>query len=150
MYDGKMRLGHSKELNQKTKGVVKQMRKRRLESYEYLPRMDINSITKRIFKRRKTEPIWFRELKVDLSKMGVTKEHIANRDRISQVKEQEFSKKGEDPEKTQISYTEKQKKEVSEIMKIYWQKVKGERAKHKECQAWFIDAQNKTNLMSNI
>lgn len=127
------RLRPNKELYHKTEGVVELMKKRRIQFYGHLMRMDRNRLTKRIFeffRKRKTEPKWFREVRTDLTKMGLKEEDILDRDRFRRlVKEFGGFQETEVQVKKKRSYTVEQKKEVSERMKRYWQKVKAEKAK---------------------
>lgn len=73
------------------------------------------------FFKREIKQNWFREAKIDLAKIGVTEEDRANRHLDSMSRSFEVSRRQQMINKH--IKNPKKKKEVSERIKIFWQKV---------------------------
>lgn len=85
--------------------------------------MDRNRPTERMFEffgRKKAEPKWLREVKIDLAKMGSTEEDIRKHRQIYTSRRARVFP-GEEPAKNKRSYKRGHRKQASDIhiMKIY-------------------------------
>ena len=120
-------------LYRRTKRIADIIRKRRIDFYGYILRMDPRRITKRIFDffhNKKTKPNWFKETEKDLRELQITEEMLADGSAKKITKDK--MKRFQDRVKTKRLYriSEEERTARSERMKKYWENRKTRLTNH--------------------
>uniref|UniRef100_A0A8D9AQU5 Reverse transcriptase domain-containing protein n=1 Tax=Cacopsylla melanoneura TaxID=428564 RepID=A0A8D9AQU5_9HEMI len=122
--NGIWKLRSNKEVYEKTEKIKDVMKKRRVTFYSHLKRMSEERLTKKIFnyfdKNPKTPIPWFKEVKTDLSEMGITERDILNRNLVRQKIDQFQGFEEKKRTKGGAVWTEERREQHRERMKIYW------------------------------
>jgi len=120
--EGEYRLRSNKELYLKVEKITDVMRKRRLQFYGHIYRMDDNRLTKQIFtliNSYKVKPIWFREVDKDMGEVGFDVGNLRDRTLFRETiqnagfQERERRTNGR-------PWTQERKEEHSRRMKVVW------------------------------
>lgn len=101
------------------------MRKRRIDFYGHIFRMNPRRLTKQIFDffyNKKTKPNWFREVEKDLKELRITEVMLRNgtAKTVTKDKTKRFQAKTDTRKPIQISEEERRRR--SDRMKTYWEK----------------------------
>uniref|UniRef100_A0A8D8RIQ9 Craniofacial development protein 2 n=2 Tax=Cacopsylla melanoneura TaxID=428564 RepID=A0A8D8RIQ9_9HEMI len=123
--NGIWKLKSNKEVYEKTEKIGDTMRKRRVQFYGHLERMDENRLTKQLFdyfdKNPNTKLTWFNETKKDLSEMEIPRDLINERKQFREKIKEFKGYKEREKKKTGAPWTEERKQQHRERMKKYWE-----------------------------
>lgn len=129
------KLRSNRELYLKVEKLTDVMRKRRLQFYGHIYRMDSNRLTKKIFhllNSYKSKPTWFNEIDKDMKNVGIKKDTINNRTLF-----REATQKAEFPERKKLNngrkWTQDEKDRHSRKMKEIWAQRKSNSKKRIQC-----------------
>lgn len=108
------------------------MRKRRIDFYGHILRMDPGRLTKQIFDffhQKKTKPNWFKEVEKDLKELQITEVMLRNGTAKTMTKDK--TKRFQDRINTRKPYliSEEERKKRSDRMKNYWEKRRAQASK---------------------
>lgn len=116
-------------LYQRTEKLSDTMRKRRIDFYGHILRMNPNRLTKKIFDyfhKKKTKPNWFKETERDLKELEITENMLTDRTAKKITKNKEVRFQANVKTKRTIRISEEERKARSERMKQYWTKRKAQ------------------------
>ncbi|KAL1451182.1 hypothetical protein WDU94_003467 [Cyamophila willieti] len=126
--NGMWKLRSNKEVYENTEKIGDTMRKRRVQFYGHLERMNENRLSKQLFdyfdKNPNTKLTWFNETKKDLNEMEIPREIINERNQFKEKIKEFQGYKEREKKKTGAPWTEERKQQHRERMKKYWEERK--------------------------
>lgn len=120
------RLRPNRELYLKIEKLTDVMRKRRLQFFGHIYRMDDNRLTKRIFNllnSYKSKPTWFIEIEKDMKNVGIKTDTIKNRTLFREAVQKARFQERKKPT-TRRKWTQDEKEQHSRRMKEIWKQRK--------------------------
>lgn len=130
--DNKIIYIKNETLYKKIEKLSDTMRKRRINFYGHLCRMDSNRLTKQIFdffRNRKTKPNWFKEIEKDLIELKITENSLLDRTAKIITKDNNIRFQDKSKIKPKPIISEEERKRRSERMKSYWEQRKVQHTK---------------------
>lgn len=130
--DNKIIYIKNETLYKKIEKLSDTMRKRRINFYGHLCRMDSNRLTKQIFdffRNRKTKPNWFKEIEKDLIELKITENLLLDRTAKIITKDNNIRFQDKSKIKPKPIISEEERKRRSERMKSYWEQRKVQHTK---------------------
>lgn len=130
--DNKIIYIKNETLYKKIEKLSDTMRKRRINFYGHLCRMDSNRLTRQIFdffRNRKTKPNWFKEIEKDLIELKITENLLLDRTAKIITKDNNIRFQDKSKIKPKPIISEEERKRRSERMKGYWEQRKVQHTK---------------------
>lgn len=121
--DNKIVYIKNETLYKKIEKLSDTMRKRRINFYGHLLRMNPNRLTKQIFdffRNRKTKPNWFKETEKDLAELKISENSLINRTAKLITKDENIRFQDKSTLKSKPIISDEERKRRSERMKKYW------------------------------
>lgn len=133
----------AKELYEHTEKITDKIRKRRLQFYGHLSRMEPRRLTRQIFDWVSTrkDNKWMNEVKSDMGQLNITQEATQNRTLLRNLIKK--NKLQEAPHSKKTQWTEQRRQEHSQRMKEHWANMKTEKRKERESVKWTEERKQK-------
>lgn len=121
------------ELYEQTEKITDKIRKRRMQFYGHLHRMNTNRLTKQILDevKRRNKNKWLNEVQKDLESLGITTENIEDRPRFRLITKTSKLEELQRDATGNLKWTEERKQQHSAKLKASWAKKRGPKLKNK-------------------